>query len=202
MPLGGAAHALWVIYFIMIGVMGLSLYLSYAIKSSKFGLGLLAIGQATEPPQQLDRLRPLLAMRNFGRLSGDATGIGLGLNFARNFFEANRDAYGISPNEVSVVIIARHVGTPLMFNDHIWDKYGDHLVDRIKLFDPGPKPVGLGYLFGPASMTRREGLRGLALANRLRHPVERDRCWDDCNAPRRRTVMEKPAHQRVQQSVW
>jgi branched-chain amino acid transport system permease protein len=43
--LGGPANALWVIYFMMIGVMGLSLYLSYAIKNSKFGLGLLAIGQ-------------------------------------------------------------------------------------------------------------------------------------------------------------
>lgn len=43
--LGGPAQALWVIYFMMIAVMGLSLYLSYAIKSSKFGLGLLAIGQ-------------------------------------------------------------------------------------------------------------------------------------------------------------
>jgi len=30
-------------------------------------------------PQQLDRLRPILRMPNFGRLSGDATGLGLGL---------------------------------------------------------------------------------------------------------------------------
>jgi len=30
-------------------------------------------------PQQLERLRPLLALPNFGRLSGDATGLGLGL---------------------------------------------------------------------------------------------------------------------------
>jgi phage FluMu gp28-like protein len=30
-------------------------------------------------PQQLDRLRPILQMPNFGRLSGDATGLGLGL---------------------------------------------------------------------------------------------------------------------------
>jgi branched-chain amino acid transport system permease protein len=44
-PLGGPRQALWVIYFIMVGVMGASLYLSYAIKTSKFGLGLLAIGQ-------------------------------------------------------------------------------------------------------------------------------------------------------------
>src|SRR6202034_4419128 len=44
-PLGGAAQALWVIYFALVAVMGASLYLSYAIKASKFGLGLLAIGQ-------------------------------------------------------------------------------------------------------------------------------------------------------------
>ena len=44
-PLGGPAQALWVIYFLMIGVMALSLLLSFVIKGSKFGLGLRAIGQ-------------------------------------------------------------------------------------------------------------------------------------------------------------
>ena len=44
-PLGGPAQALWTIYFLMIGVMGLSLLLSYGIKNAKFGLGLRAIGQ-------------------------------------------------------------------------------------------------------------------------------------------------------------
>ena len=44
-PLGGPAKALWLIYYLLVGVMGLSLYLSYAVKRSKFGLGLLAIGQ-------------------------------------------------------------------------------------------------------------------------------------------------------------
>jgi branched-chain amino acid transport system permease protein len=44
-PLGGPAQALWVIYFLMIGVMALSLLLSFGIKGSKFGLGLRAIGQ-------------------------------------------------------------------------------------------------------------------------------------------------------------
>jgi hypothetical protein len=68
-----------------------------------------------------------------------ATGLGLGLNFSKNFFEANREAYGVAPSEVSVVIIARHFSTPLMFNDHVWEKYGDYLVDRIKLFDPRTK---------------------------------------------------------------
>lgn len=44
-PLGGAAQALWTIYFLLVAVMALSLLLSYGIKTSKFGLGLLAIGQ-------------------------------------------------------------------------------------------------------------------------------------------------------------
>src|SRR6185503_5629334 len=44
-PLGGPRQALWVIYFLLVAVMGCSLYLSYGIKVSKFGLGLFAIGQ-------------------------------------------------------------------------------------------------------------------------------------------------------------
>ena len=43
--LGGPGAALWTIYFMLVGVMALSLLLSFGIKNSKFGLGLLAIGQ-------------------------------------------------------------------------------------------------------------------------------------------------------------
>src|SRR5208282_361728 len=42
-PLGGARHALWITYFLIIAVMALSMILSLAIKNSKFGLGLFAI---------------------------------------------------------------------------------------------------------------------------------------------------------------
>ena len=42
-PLGGPKHALWFTYFLVIGVMALSLILSLGIKVSKFGLGLFAI---------------------------------------------------------------------------------------------------------------------------------------------------------------
>lgn len=44
-PLGGPAPALWTIYYLVLGVMALSLLLSYGIQNSKFGLGLRAIGQ-------------------------------------------------------------------------------------------------------------------------------------------------------------
>ena len=42
-PLGGAMRALWTTYYMVIGVMTLSLILSLVIKRSKFGLGLFAI---------------------------------------------------------------------------------------------------------------------------------------------------------------
>ena len=41
--LGGARHALWITYFLIIAVMALSMIVSLVIKNSKFGLGLFAI---------------------------------------------------------------------------------------------------------------------------------------------------------------
>jgi branched-chain amino acid transport system permease protein len=43
-PLGGPRQALWVVYFLIVAVMAASLLLSYAVTSSRFGLGLFAIG--------------------------------------------------------------------------------------------------------------------------------------------------------------
>jgi branched-chain amino acid transport system permease protein len=42
-PLGGPMRAVWITYFLVVLVMGLSLLLSLLIKNSKFGLGLFAI---------------------------------------------------------------------------------------------------------------------------------------------------------------
>jgi branched-chain amino acid transport system permease protein len=44
-PLGGPMQALWIMYLAIVLLMGASLLVSYAIKNSKFGLGLLAIGE-------------------------------------------------------------------------------------------------------------------------------------------------------------
>ena len=41
--LGGARHALWIAYYLVVAVMALSMILSLVIKVSKFGLGLFAI---------------------------------------------------------------------------------------------------------------------------------------------------------------
>ena len=42
-PLGGAMQALWLVYYLVIAVMAVSLVLSLVVKKSKFGLGLFAI---------------------------------------------------------------------------------------------------------------------------------------------------------------
>jgi len=44
-PLGGPMQALWIVYLLIVGVALASLLSSYAIKRSRFGLGLIAIGQ-------------------------------------------------------------------------------------------------------------------------------------------------------------
>ena len=44
-PLGGPMQALWTVYLLIIALMAASLLASYVIKNSKFGLGLIAIGQ-------------------------------------------------------------------------------------------------------------------------------------------------------------
>ena len=58
-PLGGPMQALWMSYFLIIGVMALSLLLSFAIKNSKFGLGLIAIGQNEDAASTLGVPTPL-----------------------------------------------------------------------------------------------------------------------------------------------
>ncbi len=58
-PLGGPMQALWTTYLLLVAVMGLSLLLSYAIKNSKFGLGLLAIGQNEDAAATLGVPTPL-----------------------------------------------------------------------------------------------------------------------------------------------
>ena len=44
-PFGGPMQALWWMYLLIILLAAVSMLLSYAIKNSKFGLGLIAIGQ-------------------------------------------------------------------------------------------------------------------------------------------------------------
>jgi branched-chain amino acid transport system permease protein len=58
-PLGGAREALWIVYFAMIALLAASLLLSYAIKRSRFGLGLFAIREDEDAAMVLGVKAPL-----------------------------------------------------------------------------------------------------------------------------------------------
>ena len=102
-PLGGPAHALWVIYFIMIAVMGASLYLSYAIKSSKFGLGLLAIGQNEDAAAILGVPTPLYKAMVYSA-SAFLPAMAGGLYFFKSAFIQPSDAFDLSLSTEALVV--------------------------------------------------------------------------------------------------
>jgi branched-chain amino acid transport system permease protein len=103
-PLGGPMRALWVIYFLLVAVMGLSLYLSYAIKASKFGLGLIAIGQNEDAAVVLGVPAPLYKALAYS-LSAFLPALAGGLYFFKSAFIQPSDAFDLSLSTEAMVIV-------------------------------------------------------------------------------------------------
>jgi branched-chain amino acid transport system permease protein len=103
-PLGGAMRALWVIYFLLVGVMGLSLYLSYGIKSSKFGLGLLAIGENEDAAAVLGVPTPLYKALAYS-VSAFLPALAGGLYFFKSAFIQPADAFDLGLSTEAMVIV-------------------------------------------------------------------------------------------------
>jgi branched-chain amino acid transport system permease protein len=102
-PLGGSARALWVIYFLLVAVMGASLYLSYAIKTSKFGLGLLAIGQNEDAAAVLGVPTPRYKALVYS-VSAFLPAIAGGLYFFKSAFIQPSDAFDLSLSTEALVV--------------------------------------------------------------------------------------------------
>ena len=102
-PLGGPARALWVIYFLLVAVMGMSLYLSYAIKISKFGLGLLAIGQNEDAAAILGVPTPRYKALVYSA-SAFLPAITGGLYFFKSAFIQPSDAFDLSLSTEALVV--------------------------------------------------------------------------------------------------
>jgi branched-chain amino acid transport system permease protein len=102
-PLGGPARALWIIYFMFVAVMGLSLYLSYAIKTSKFGLGLLAIGQNEDAAAILGVPTPRYKALVYSA-SAFLPAIAGGLYFFKSAFIQPSDAFDLTLSTEAIVI--------------------------------------------------------------------------------------------------
>lgn len=103
-PLGGPMRALWIVYFLLVAVMGASLYLSYAIKISKFGLGLMAIGQNESAAAVLGVPTPLYKAIAYS-LSAFLPAIAGGLYFFKSAFIQPSDAFDLSLSTEAMVIV-------------------------------------------------------------------------------------------------
>src|SRR5262249_5673485 len=102
-PLGGPGQALWIIYFLIVGVMGLSLFLSYAIKTSKVGLGLLAIGQNEDAAAILGVPTPFYKALAYSASAFLPAVVG-GLYFFKSAFIQPSDAFDLSLSTEAMVI--------------------------------------------------------------------------------------------------
>ena len=103
-PLGGPMRALWIIYFLLIAVMGASLYLSFVIKISKFGLGLMAIGQNEDAAVVLGVPAPLYKAIAYS-LSAFLPSIAGGLYFFKSAFIQPSDAFDLGLSTEAMVVV-------------------------------------------------------------------------------------------------
>ena len=69
----------------------------------------------------------------FDSLSGEGGSEALG--FANNFIHVNESDYGVTPEQLGVVVILRHGSTPYGYNNAVWAKYGKQFATQMKLKD-------------------------------------------------------------------
>jgi hypothetical protein len=78
-------------------------------------------------------------------------GLMTGLQFANNFFEANKSGYGLQDNDLAVIVIVRHKSTAFGYNDAIWAKYSAQLSKQANDFlDPKTKEAPIVNVYGTA----------------------------------------------------
>jgi branched-chain amino acid transport system permease protein len=102
-PLGGPGRALWVIYYLLVALMGASLYLSYAVKRSKFGLGLLAIGQNEDAAAMLGVPTPRYKAIVYS-LSAFLPALAGGLYFFKSAYIQPPDAFDLNLSTETIVV--------------------------------------------------------------------------------------------------
>ncbi len=89
------------------------------------------------------------------------------IQFAGNFYDANRGDYKLENSDLAVVVGMRHRSAPFGYNDAIWAKYGGTLSRRAEFTDPKTKgALSINY-FTPAAPAPPARARGLASLMRL-----------------------------------
>jgi hypothetical protein len=86
------------------------------------------------------------------------------IQFAGNYYSANKGVYGLENADLAVVVGMRHRSAPFAFNDAMWAKYGVTLAKRAQFTDPRTKEAPkINYYTppAPAAPARARGLAGL-----------------------------------------
>jgi len=120
---------------------------------------------AMEPQDDWLDQTPARHRQLFDTISPD--GVARALTFTHTFYAASKEAYGIEPRELAVVMILRAGSTGFGFNDAIWSKYGAGLAKRYKVTDPVTKAapaINIYNAAGRASLLPTNGLTFEALA--------------------------------------
>jgi intracellular sulfur oxidation DsrE/DsrF family protein len=86
------------------------------------------------------------------------SGFDASMLYAGNFITVNGADYGVGPDELAVIIVARHNSTPFAFNDAMWEKYGAAFAERMGFVDPQTNAA-------PTRNVYRNRLEGLASQN-------------------------------------
>jgi branched-chain amino acid transport system permease protein len=102
--LGGPMQALWITYLLIVAVMLASLLLSYAIKNSKFGLGLLAIGQNEDAAAVLGVPTPLYKAFVYSASAFLPAAVG-GLYFFKSGIIEPSGAFSLSTSIEAIVMV-------------------------------------------------------------------------------------------------
>ena len=66
-------------------------------------------------------------------------GVARALTFTHTFYAANKEAYGLEPKDLAVVMILRAGSTGFGFTDTFWSKYRAGLAKRYQVTDPVTK---------------------------------------------------------------
>jgi intracellular sulfur oxidation DsrE/DsrF family protein len=114
------------------------------------GLAVLAEGPAAAQSAGSSEWRPRQHAEDewLGRIPGvhrfvfdtiTPAGFDNALRFASNYFTANKSGYGLSNEDLAVVIVARHHSTAFAYTDAMWKKYGTPLASRDGFTDPATK---------------------------------------------------------------
>jgi hypothetical protein len=65
--------------------------------------------------------------------------LGMALQFGNNYYNVNRDTYGLKDSDLAVLFIVRHRSTSLGYNDAMWAKYGAQFSEQAIFTDPAVK---------------------------------------------------------------